>query len=251
MTHIALQLYTVRDELGRDFRGTLGHVARSGFHAVELFDYHNLTAPNLKDMLSDLGLKVAATHVDAERLKKNLEAELDYALELGCEYLVTLDWQATTTQDWYGVASELETIAQRAKSRGLTLAYHNEPYEIKDRVDGQSVMDVLLQYAPTLVAELDIAWVHAGGLEPVSYVKQYHERLSLIHLKDVKAQGANAWQTVELGRGEVDVLGVLEQLKTFNPAWLILEQDDCEGSPFESVTTSLEWLKQHLKEEAR
>jgi sugar phosphate isomerase/epimerase len=246
MTTIALQLYSVRNDLERDFKGTLEQVATVGFQAVELYNYGEYTAPNLKRLLDDCGLQVAATHVDDERLKRNLGAELDYALELGCTYLVTLDWTARNTQTWYDVADELEAIAQQVKSRGLTLAYHNEPYEIRDKVDGQTVMDVLLARAPSMVAELDIAWIHAGGLKPTDYVEKHRERTPLLHIKDLKALPDGKWQTVELGYGEVDVLGVLKTLGTATPEWLIIEQDDCERQPFESVKANLEWLQRHL-----
>jgi sugar phosphate isomerase/epimerase len=245
MNNIALQLYTVRDELERDFKGTLEHIARLGFQAVEVYNYGGLAARDLKRLLTEVGLHVAATHVADKRLKRNLGDELEYALELGCKYVVTLDWQATDTQTWYEVADELEGIAQQVKSRGLTLAYHNEPYEIRDKVEGQSVMDILLASAPNMVAELDIAWIHAGGLNPTNYLEKHCKRTPLLHIKDLKALPDGKWQTVELGQGEVDVVGVLKTLERAAPKWLIIEQDDCE-QPFESVKANLEWLKHHL-----
>ncbi|HVR82869.1 MAG TPA: twin-arginine translocation signal domain-containing protein, partial [Planctomycetota bacterium] len=45
---IGLQLYSVRDVLGKDFEGTLKKVAEMGFEGVEFAGYYNKDAPTLR-----------------------------------------------------------------------------------------------------------------------------------------------------------------------------------------------------------
>jgi sugar phosphate isomerase/epimerase len=60
---IALQLYTVRDELAVDYVGTLQKVAEIGYTAVELGRADVLAYTDLQAVLSDLGLRAVAMHI--------------------------------------------------------------------------------------------------------------------------------------------------------------------------------------------
>jgi sugar phosphate isomerase/epimerase len=60
---IALQLYTVRDETAKDFKGTLRAVAEIGYHGVEFAGYGGLDSQELAALLSEYGLKTVGSHV--------------------------------------------------------------------------------------------------------------------------------------------------------------------------------------------
>src|SRR5512142_3076412 len=60
---VALQLYTVRDELAKDFPGTLEKVAKMGYAGVEFAGYGGLSASDLKGHLERLGLMPVGSHV--------------------------------------------------------------------------------------------------------------------------------------------------------------------------------------------
>src|SRR2546426_7889102 len=85
---IALQMYTLREAAAKDFSGTLREVAEIGYDGVELAGDGGLKAPELKDLLASLGLRLARSHVPLDRLENDLEAALDYHQELGCPFVV-------------------------------------------------------------------------------------------------------------------------------------------------------------------
>ena len=88
---VALQLYTVREEVQRDVVGTLRHVAEMGYAGVEGGLYQGLTAETLKRLLDDLTLRTPATLTRLDALERDIDGLIDYCLTIGSPYLV-LSW---------------------------------------------------------------------------------------------------------------------------------------------------------------
>src|SRR5262249_31804939 len=59
---IGLQLYTVREQLGKDFDGTLKQVAAVGYQEVELFSFLGRTAKAIRESLNAAGLGCVSAH---------------------------------------------------------------------------------------------------------------------------------------------------------------------------------------------
>ena len=60
---VGLQMYTVRDACEKDFVGALKQVAEIGYQGVELAGTYDLPADELRDVLTDLNLQCAGSHV--------------------------------------------------------------------------------------------------------------------------------------------------------------------------------------------
>ena len=90
-TQVALQLCSVRG-LMKDkdgFRKTLKAVRDIGYAGVEFAGYGGFTAPELKQMLDDLGLQRAGTHLGLNALLPNeIQKTLDFNLAYGNSYLM-------------------------------------------------------------------------------------------------------------------------------------------------------------------
>ena len=65
MPPIALQLWSLKDDVAGDFSGTVARVAEIGYTGVELAGYGNLDVRGAKAALDAAGLKVAGMHVIA------------------------------------------------------------------------------------------------------------------------------------------------------------------------------------------
>jgi sugar phosphate isomerase/epimerase len=252
MPRIGVQLYTVRDALAQDFKGTLESIARLGFQGVEFAgNYGGMQPAELKDDLARLGLEAAAFHVMIETLEANLTEQINLAKALGTPYLVC-PWlhesRYASSERWRETFSVLDRLANACAASDTVLAYHNHIFEFEHRVGTEFALDALFASAPRLQAELDVAWAHAGGMGSVGYVEQYANarRLPLIHLKDLQRDGTG-WRTVELGRGEVPVGSVLDTVRDLGDRvkWVLVEQDHCPGDPLESLRVSAEFLREH------
>src|SRR5256885_11939841 len=82
---LGVQLYSVRDAIGKDVPGTLARVRALGFREVELAGTYGLSASQFRTELDRAGLRATSMHVGYERLRVSLTAVLDEARTLGCE----------------------------------------------------------------------------------------------------------------------------------------------------------------------
>jgi sugar phosphate isomerase/epimerase len=85
---IALQLWSVRHDIQRDFAATVREVASLGYDGVELAGYGNLDAAGAKAALASAGLRVAGLHVGAPRLRGDMDAVIGEALLLGARHII-------------------------------------------------------------------------------------------------------------------------------------------------------------------
>jgi sugar phosphate isomerase/epimerase len=86
-TPIGLQLYTVRDEMAKDYRGTIRQVAAIGYAGVELAGPNVLEAAELRDLLAELNLRPCGAHIGLGEFESNLDAVIAYHRAIGNPYL--------------------------------------------------------------------------------------------------------------------------------------------------------------------
>lgn len=244
---IGVQLYTVRDDLAKDFRGTLRRIAELGYEGVEFAGYGGLPAEELKQLLDELNLKPIGAHVSLQNMRVNLDKEIDYLLAIGATYMICPYVAAedrTDAEAWKSLFGFLSEAARKANEKGLKFAYHNHAFEFELKIGDQYVFDALYAADPErILVEMDAGWVQYAGLDTLQYIADYAGRLPLLHLKDFKGMIDNQINTVELGRGEIDLPAVIDAASEAGTEWLIVEQDRCQNPPLESVATSLKWLQ--------
>lgn len=238
-------MYTLRNETEADFLGTLRKVAEMGYEGVEFAGYGGLDAATLRKELDALGLKTVGSHVSLERMLKSPDEEIEFVKALGSNYL-TVPW---LPQEKYAdeaalaqTSGELESIARDCAAKGIVFCYHNHSFELERTIGDKLLLDAIFDAAPAAQVELDSCWVHNAGVDPVPYIAKYAGRIPLVHLKDMKREDGNT-VTVELGNGEVDLQAIAKASKEAGSQWLIVEQDQCQNPPLESVETSIQWLK--------
>ena len=246
---IGLQLYTVRDEMAKDFTGTLRKVAEMGYEGVEFAGYGGLSAEELKALLDELNLKAFASHVGYHLLKENLEREIAYLKTIGAKYAVVpylAEEDRNTEEKWQQIFADLTAFGKEMNKHGIVLAYHNHNFEFENKIGGKYVFDVMYEKVPAdlLKLEIDAGWVGYVNEDPVAYVRKYSGRVPLVHLKDFrKGKPGEPIDTVELGAGDLQLKDIIAAASDAGTEWLIVEQDVCKNPPLESVKTSLEWLR--------
>ncbi|MHA7137941.1 sugar phosphate isomerase/epimerase family protein [Rossellomorea arthrocnemi] len=244
---IALQMYTLRNELEKDFTGTLQKVAELGYEGVELAGYGGLTAKELKKKLDQLELRVASSHIPLTDLRSDVSKVIHYQLELGSKYIVCpyLLPEERTEEHYIQLVDDLNSFGERCSDEGITLCYHNHEFELTTLSNGKTALDTILSETnPDWVkAEFDIYWLTYAGENPVEWLKRYHDRTPLVHLKDMTRDGERFF--AELGAGGVDIASVLDYGVHHDVNWWIVEQDESRISPFDSVRMSLEYLRHH------
>ncbi|SDX88256.1 Sugar phosphate isomerase/epimerase [Paenibacillus sp. CF384] len=247
---VGLQLYTLRDQTEKDFIGTIRKVAEMGYKAVEFAGYFNTPAKELKALLDELNLQAPSAHVglnfgEPEKIKADLAKQIEYAKEIGLQYIVT-PWaplpENPTAEDVSKLADILAAAGKQVSEAGLIYGYHNHDFEFK-LVDGKPIMDLLLEKVPAeyLIAEFDFGWVHMGGQNPVEYANRYAGRLPLAHFKDF-GQGRS---DTEVGKGIVNLKGVLDVAEQSGIKYIFVEQEQFVSSSLESAKISLDFFREN------
>jgi len=229
---IALQLYTVRDRTARDFVGTLHEVSRIGYGAVEFAGYGDLPAARIASILAETEMQAAASHVGYGALRADLEREVAYCLALNCRYLVLPGLPLELQDDPEALAPDLDRMGARCREHGITFAYHNHDWELR----GDFLQRLLAATDPTLVRlELDTFWVAYAGLDPVTFMREHADRVSLVHLKGMTQDRS----FTEIGEGILPFQPLLEAGREIGVAWYIVENDEPRPDSLESARRSL------------
>lgn len=245
MEKVALQLYSIKELTQTDFIGTLEKVAKIGYDGVEFAGYFNTSARELKKVLDGLGLKAAGSHVGIESLRTELEALLEYSLEIGSPYLIcpSLPKNMRESMDDYKRTAELfNTIGQKCKSQGIRFGYHNHEFEF-EKFGGEFGLDLLVAHTEPehLFIELDTFWVEFSGNRSVDFIEKYKERCSILHIKDMKSLEEK--KNTEIGKGIMDFPSIVSAGKKWGAQWYTVEQEAFEIPQLQSIEESLRYLK--------
>jgi sugar phosphate isomerase/epimerase len=239
---IAVQLYTVRDELTKDPARTLSTLASTGYRHVELAGTAGLPAARFRELLDTHGLHVIGAHVGLDKLGDGLTTTLDELEILGCS-LAIVPWVGPeVTRDFAGGAElgrRLAGIAHQARDRGIRIGYHNHTFEFEG-APGERLWDGLVATAPPDIRfEVDVCWVFVGGQDPVDVIESLAGRVGSLHLKDVQADrrtpiipghGILRWREI-LGAG--DSAGV---------EWFVVEEDE-PAVPLQAATNGYRYIR--------
>ena len=107
---------------------------------------------------------------------------------------------------------------------------------------------LLVATDPALVTfELDLAWVVTAGADPVAYLKKHADRISMLHVKDIRKDAITTTtelksQTVEVGRGKIDWKNVFAACDRKYLTHYFVEQENFTGSTLDAVRASYEYL---------
>jgi sugar phosphate isomerase/epimerase len=239
---IALQLWSVRHDIQRDFAATVREVAALGYDGVELAGYGNLDVAGVKDSLASAGLRVAGMHVGAPRLRDEMDAVIGEALLLGVHHVICPWWppeRFVSPAACECISKEMAGWGATLRAYGLQLSYHNHDGELRE-VGGRRVIEWILGSAASrdLMMEPDVYWLHAGGVAPEKFLRDHGARCRLVHIKDKQ----------NLGDGPVTFAPILAAIREIGAAeWLVIEQEKFIGDPMVAVGRDIVKLREWLR----
>jgi sugar phosphate isomerase/epimerase len=264
-----VQLYTVRDALGRDPRAALKQLREIGIVEAELYGLNGpasstlfgMTASELKRALDENGIRLPATHIGGDLTNHAAIADIAHAVgaanvivALPSEFSGQVDGRfamvpAKSRAQLDALAAKLNHAGREYRDRGLTFGYHNHHIEFMP-VDGVVPYDYLMSNTdPGLVKiELDIGWLATAGADPVAYLRKHSGRVLSCHLKDYNpaiVSDVPQRKVVAPGSGRVDFPAVLAAMRDTRVVHGFIEVD-VSDDPFGDVRRGHEHL-QRLK----
>lgn len=266
---VALQLYTVRDDMAADFLGTLTKVKEMGYDGVEFAGLYDQDPAQIRKWCESLGLVPISAHVPLAEMLEDIDKVIADYKAIGCEYIVVpyvTEERRPGGELFLQMVEEIRTIGQKAKDAGLILLYHNHDFEFDKLDNGQTGLDYLYENVPAdlLQTELDQCWVKYAGYDPVGYLQKYSGRSPVVHLKDFYVEGEQegdpyaliglnedekksntAFEFRPLGHGVQDIPAILAAGKAAGSKWFVVEQDQPSmgKTPLECAKTSIDYLK--------
>lgn len=246
VSHIGVQLYTVRDLMKADMPGTLRSIAEIGYPEVEFAGYFDREPRAVRDMLDQLRLRAPSAHVPLDVMRANAAGAITAAEVIGHRYLIVPWLQAPKTIDaWRGLATEFNRFGTACRERGVQFAYHNHEFEFTP-IAGTLPYDVLLQECdPELVKmELDLFWAVKGGQDPVAYFEKHPGRFPLVHVKDMRDL-AGAQEMVDVGAGDIDFRRIFAKADQAGLVHYVAEHDN-PPDPMGTLRTSYTNLRRML-----
>jgi sugar phosphate isomerase/epimerase len=230
MDTVSFQLYSARNF--QPYADVIAMLARTGYKQVEGFGGMYDDPAALKAMLDKNGLSMPTGHFNLSSLETDMAGSLATIRTLGVKtvivpYLVSED-RPTDSAGWTAFGKRLQSLAEALGKHGFKLAWHNHDFEFVATADGGIPQALLLDAAPDVLWEIDVAWVIKAGVDPVVWIKRYAKRIASVHLKDIAPAGIatdeDGW--ADVGHGTVDWAPIMTALRASTASVYVVEHDN-------------------------
>lgn len=263
---IALQVYSVRDDMKSDFYGTLKKVKEMGYSGVEFAGLYGHDPLEVRTMCEELGLVPLSAHVPFVELMNHMDESIACYKTLGVKYVVIpylMEEYRPGAEGFQTVMDVMKLLGTKLAEHDMVLQYHNHDFEFA-KLGGQYALDILYnEVGPELLqTQLDTCWVNVGGENPSEYIRKYAGRIPTVHLKDFagrksgnmyaligsdedeKKDTQGVFEFRPIGMGVQDFKAITDAAVEGGATWFIVEQDNPSMglTPLECAEKSVQYL---------
>ena len=251
---VGLEMYSVRDALGKDPTGTVRAVAAMGYQGLEFyapyFAWSEAQAKDMRRLLDELKIRCFSTHNDSDYFRGDkLQHARQLNLVLGSKYMVMASSHDEPGLDrWREVANTLNTAAEKLEPHGLKVGYHNHHLEFTP-IDGARPIEILAKNTkPPVMLQLDVGTCIEAGADPVVWIKANPGRIRSMHCKDWSPEAAKKY-SVLFGEGVADWKALFHAAENGGGIeYYLVEQ---EGSRYPELETAEKCLQRFRDVAAR
>lgn len=248
MTDFSFQLYSARNF--PPLEPILEMLAALGYAQVEAYAGLFDDTSGLAAMLKAHGLTMPTAHVGFDQLQDTV-GTIAAARLLGTQTVVCpavpLLERNMDEAGWCALGERLAELCKTYNGAGLGLGWHNHDFEFKPTRGGKLPMDLLLESAPDLIWEVDVAWLVKARQSPAGWFDRYGERIRAVHVKDIavpgQALGEGGW--ADVGYGTLDWQQLYSSIRARTRAtWFVMEHDnpsDVERFARRSIAMARKW----------
>jgi sugar phosphate isomerase/epimerase len=151
----------------------------------------------------------------------------------------------TTNQTRVGMGPR---IAPFAEKYGIKAAWHpHANVQDPNEVATPESMEKLLAMSKAFVVNLDIGHYTAGNNDAAAFLRQHHDRITHLHIKDRRRDNG---PNVQLGTGDTPIKACAALIRDNRwPIMLIVEREyrDAPGTPVEQTRGQLNYLRSLLE----
>ena len=252
---LGLEIYSLRDDLKKDTRGTLQYIKDLGFTEIEIpGGYYNLTMKEFKAECNQLGLKPTSFLSGFEMYRDSIDKIIAQAKffnikAVGCGWLPHKP--NNFTRENAEMAIEVFNKAgERLAKEGITMFYHCHGFEFQPSPEG-TLFDYIVQKTnpQNVKFEMDVYWAFHGGAVPELLLKKYPNRFIALHIKDMKngqetgeySGGTPLTSDVAVGTGQLDFLKIIRAAMQTGVKYFYIEDENADVKNHLPIT--LKYLK--------
>ena len=253
---IGIQLYMVKEDMEKGPAETLRQIGKMGYTQIESYGgnkgiFWGYTNKEFNKLAQNNGLSVISSHYAGDTV--GFEKTAAEAAEIGMKYLI-YPWKGPqkTIDAFKKIADEFNGYGEICKKNGLRFAYHPHDYPYKP-VDGQLPIDVLLANTDKDLVDfqMDFYYTVTEGQDPEAFIKKYHPRFRLCHMRDVLKErlpaGSEEESACDLGQGIINYPHLLSIALDNGMEYFFAEQSRFfKETPLQSAKFNLDYL-QHIK----
>lgn len=262
---VGIQLYTIRDAMAGDVPGSLKKLSDQGYKFLEMASYadgkfYGMDPKEFQKIVEDLGMKVVSSHtsVEAEGITtESAQIMADAHALIGVEYCVQpwIEEKDRNIETYKKMIADWNKVGEIMKNVGIQFGYHNHNFEFLPTDGIVPYYDIFLKEmdADLITMELDCYWATKAGQDPVEMFNKYPGRFQLLHFKDMSAEVAQPFYTVDkdditsVGAGLIDYKRIYEASEIAGMKYFFVEDDNQgNGFPFEGVKTSIDNIKSKI-----
>lgn len=243
----SFQLYSARNYA--PWEPVFKTIAALGYSQVEGYSALYDDPAAMRTSLDNHNLTMPSGHFALDALENDLNNTLGTATTMGCTsvfcpYLIE-DLRPTDLAGWQALAKRLQVIGEKVAGRGFKFGWHNHDFEFVRCADGTIPMQVILESAPDIDWEMDIAWVVRGDSDPQIWLNDYGARVTAIHVKDLASAGEcvdeDGW--ADVGFGTMDWAALANLISKHTNASLFIAEHDNPNDYERFARRSIETMK--------
>lgn len=242
------QTWIVREELAKDFPGTLKIMASEGYQQMEMCSPEGyvdagfgpltkIKPADMKKIINDAGLSCPSCHFGFSELTDKLDERIEFSRQLGLSVMVCSSFNLPKTavlDDYLKAADKLNKAAEKIKKAGMQTGYHNHETEFA-KLDNLLIYDALMnRFNPDLVRMQFQTEVINIGYKASTYFNKYPGRFISAHLSDWTADK----KEVPIGQGIINWTEFFAAAKTGGVKYFYIEMN------FDTMASSAAYLKQ-------
>ncbi|HEV8506744.1 MAG TPA: sugar phosphate isomerase/epimerase [Chitinophagaceae bacterium] len=211
---VGFQSWTIKEQLSKDFAGTLKMMSSQGYKLIEMCSpkgyatigfgaFVDMKPADMRKIINDNGLTCPSCHFGSAELFDDVEGRIEWSQQVGLTQMIcSTFWlpKTATLKDYQDAADKLNKSAEKIKKAGMQAGFHNHEFEFAT-LDGQLVYDALMaRFDPDLVKMQFQTEVINLGYKAADYFKKYPGRFISSHLSDWTADK----KEVPVGQGVID-----------------------------------------------
>ena len=240
---IGVMTYSFRD---RRLDEALENIVDMGFSSVELYSGHldpfkagDVEIKGWKRRFADAGVKIRSYYVDFPESATDEQMDRPF---IGAQ-LLGIDILSST------VGKHLvPRIGKACQKFNMRVGLHNErwPNKQPDQIEGpRDFLEVLEKSSERINITLDVGHFYAAGYDPVKFIREHHDRIVGLHLKDRERESQHT--DLPFGKGTTPLITVARTLKNLRFTHAANIEWEVEGvDPVKGVADALAYLKQAL-----